>query len=479
MPRRAPPPPLTLHRQLAQDLAGSIERGLLRAGEKLPSVRATQRQRGVSQATVLQAYYQLEHRGYVESRPRSGYVVSTRWQQLPREPQASTPPKRSAPVQVSDLVFEILDGARHRSLLPLGSAFPSPLLFPLDKLGAALARSARRLDPWATVADLPPGSWELRRQIARRYLAAGVKVDVDDILITNGAMEALSLSLQAVTKPGDVVAIESPAFYAALQAIERLGLRAVEVPTDPREGVDLDALRGLLKKQRIRACWFMTTFQNPLGALMPAARKRELVELLAERAIPLIEDDVYAELYHGAQAPRPAKAYDRDGGVLHCGSFSKSLAPGYRIGWVAAGRHTQTVARLKLSTSLATSMPAQEALAEYLKGATFDTHLRRLRRSLREQKDRMRTAIAEHFPRGTRISDPQGGYFLWVELPRGGDALVLQQRAMQAGIGVSPGPMFSPDGARFRQALRLNCGHPWSAELEAGLVTLGRLAAAR
>jgi DNA-binding transcriptional MocR family regulator len=472
------PAAMTLHRDLMLDLAGSIERGLLRAGEKLPSVRAMQRQRGISQATVLHAYYQLEQRGYVESRPRSGYLVSTRWQALPpRETPAARTRKRSVPVKVSDLVFEILDGARHRSLLPLGSAFPSPLLFPLDKLGAALARSARQLDPWATVTDLPPGSWELRRHIARRYLAAGVKVDVDDILVTHGAMEALNLSLQAVTKPGDIVAIESPAFYAALQAIERLGLRAVEVPTDPRDGVDLDALRRILDTQKVHACWFMTTYQNPLGALMPAARKRELVALLAAREIPLVEDDVYAELYHGEQAPKPAKAYDRDGFVLHCGSFSKSLAPGYRIGWVAAGRYARSVERLKLTTSLATSVPAQVALAEYLKGATYDTHLRRLRRTLREQKNAMRAAIAEHFPRGTRVADPDGGYFLWVELPRGGDALALQRRAMQAGIGVSPGPMFSPDGTRFRHALRLNCGHPWTTELQTGIATLGRLAA--
>lgn len=470
---------MTLHRELMQQLAESIERGLLRVGEKLPSVRELQRQRGVSQATVLHAYYQLEHRGYIDSRPRSGYFVGTRWKQLPRAPQVSRPPARSVPVKVSDLVFDILDGTRRRDLLPLGSAFPSPLLFPLDKLGAALARSARRLDPWATVADLPPGSWELRRQIARRYLAAGVKVDVDDILVTNGAMEALNLGLQAVTKPGDVVAVESPAFYAALQAIERLGLRALEVPTDPREGIDLDALRKALQTRRVRACWLMTTFQNPLGALMPEARKRELVELLARHGVPLIEDDVYAELHHGEQSPRPAKAWDRDGLVLHCGSFSKSLAPGYRIGWVAAGRHAREVARLKLTTSLATSMPAQEALAEYLRGATYETHLRRLRRALKGQKDAMRAAIAEHFPRGTRIGDPAGGYFLWVELPRGFETLPLQQRAMQAGIGVSPGPMFSADGTRFRNALRLNCGHPWTAELEAGIATLGRIARAQ
>ncbi len=466
---------MSLHRQLAQDIASQIEGGVLRAGEKLPSVRALQRQRGVSQATVLQAYYQLEHRGLIESRPRSGYYVSTRWQQLPREPRPSQPSGRSTPVKVSELVFDILERTRHRSLLPLGSAFPSPLLFPHKALGTALARAARTLDPWASVADLPPGSWDLRRQIARRYLGAGVRVDVDDLIITNGAMEALNLSLQAVTRPGDVVVIESPAFYAALQTIERLGLRAVEVATDPRDGLDLDALRQALDKHPVRACWLMTTFQNPLGALMPEPQKKALVALLAAREIPLIEDDVYAELYYGDRAPRPAKAWDRDGGVLHCGSFSKSLAPGYRVGWVAAGRYTRQVTQLKISTSLATSIPAQEALATYLSGAGYEAHLRKLRRALQQQQQAMRAAVAEHFPRGTRISHPAGGYFLWVELPRGSDTLALQRRAFEQGIGLSPGPMFSALG-RYRTALRLNCGHPWSAELAAGIATLGRLA---
>ncbi|MEC9365139.1 MAG: PLP-dependent aminotransferase family protein [Pseudomonadota bacterium] len=465
---------MNLYERLADDIAQGIADGVLRAGERLPSVRELRRRRGVSAATVMQGYALLERRGLVEARPRSGYFVAT----------AAAPavagdagPAAAADVAVSDLVFAILGATRERRLLPFGSAFPSPLLFPLERLANSLARSARRLDPWASVADLPPGSAALRREIARRLLASGVTVAPDDLLITNGAMEALSLSLQAVTSPGDVVAIESPTFYAPLQAIERLGLRAVEVRTDPSSGIDADSLRAVLDAQPVRACWFMGNFHNPTGATVPEARRREVVQLLAERGIPLIEDDVYAELYFGRRPLRPFKSFDTLGEVLYCGSFSKCLAPGFRIGWVAAGRHAERVVRLKAMSSLATSVPSQEALADYLQRGGFEAHLRRLRRALRTQRDEMLQAIAAHFPAGTRATRADGGYFIWVELPGRVDALALHRRATAEGIGLSPGPMFSPRGG-YRHCIRLNYGHPWDDALRAGIARLGALARA-
>src|SRR5262249_20333066 len=263
---------------------------------------------------------------------------------------------------------------------------------------------------------LPPGSAELRRQISRRYLRFGIRVLPDEIVITNGALEALNLSLQSVTKPGDAVAVESPSFYACLQAIESLGLKAVEIRTDSREGVDLGALEQAIDSHRVRACWFMTTFQNPLGATMPDEKKRDLVRLLESRDVPLIEDDVYAELYFSARRPRAAKSFDDRGLVLHCGSFSKCLAPGYRLGWVAAGRFTRDVQRRKVMPSLATSIPVQDAIADLLQHETYDAHLKKLRRSLAAQRQSLLDTVRRHFP-GQRVTEPEGGYFAWLELP--------------------------------------------------------------
>jgi DNA-binding transcriptional MocR family regulator len=378
-------------------------------------------------------------------------------------------------VDVSELVFDLLDATRERRVLPFGSAFPSPLLFPLRTLSTSLARAVRTLDPWSTVADLPPGSAALRTEIARRYLLAGADVPPDGIVITNGAMEALNLALESVTRPGDVVVIESPAFYGALQAIERLGLRAVEARTDPVEGIDVDSLREVLDAHAVAACWFMSSFQNPLGATVPDARRPQIVELLASRGVPLIEDDVYAELYFGTRAPRPYKCFDRAGLVMHCGGFAKCLAPGWRVGWIAAGRQVRTVQRLKAMSSLATNIPAQEGLADYLRRGTYEGHLRRLRKRLASQQEEMLSAIARHFPRGTHATRAQGGYFTWVEMSTNVDALELHRRAAAEGIGLSPGPMFSPSRA-WRNCVRLNYGHPWDAELRAGISRLGTLA---
>ena len=337
----------------------------------------------------------------------------------------------------------------------------------------------RKLDPWNIVQSLPPGDERLRQQIALRYGVHGTAVDVEEIIITNGAMEALNLCLEAVTQPGDVVVVESPTFYAALQALERLNLQALEIATHPRDGIDLAALAEALQRQPpqqpVKACWLMPSFQNPLGSLMPEDKKRELVALLARHQIPLIEDDVYGELHFGPQRPPPAKAFDGEGLVMHCSSFSKSLAPGYRVGWVAAGRFATAVQRLKLMTTLSAATPSQQALSEYLAQGGYDRHLRALRRSLEQQQAIALAAVAQHFPRGTRVSRPEGGYFLWAELPQEVDALALHRQALAQGISLAPGQIFSAD-RRFAHCVRINYGHPAHDRLQPALECVGRLA---
>ncbi|MBH1963379.1 MAG: PLP-dependent aminotransferase family protein [Comamonadaceae bacterium] len=462
------------YEQLASDIAESIANGTLPLGARLPSVRQTCSSRGVSPSTVFQAYYLLEDRGLIQARPRSGYFVASSASTVP-EPESSRPSGEQQDVEVSELVFQVLEHMRDRDLAPLGSAFPDPSLFPLEKLAMAQSKAMRRLDPWRTVEHLSPGNPELRRQITLRYLATAFAIDSSELVITNGAMEALNLSLEVVTQPGDLVAVESPTFYGALQALERLNLRAIEVPTHPRTGVDVSALASILERHPVKACWFMPNFQNPLGSLMPDEAKQALVELITERQIPLIEDDVYGELYFGAHKPRPAKAWDTQGLVLHCSSFSKTVAPGYRIGWVAAGRFAATLARRKLMSSLAAAVPSQEALSRYLQQGGYDRHLRRLRLTLLGNRTAALRAIAKHFPPGTRASPPEGGYFLWIELPMNIDALALHRLALANQVSSAPGHLFSADH-RFSHHLRINFGQADASELEAALAVLGKLA---
>ena len=275
---------MSRYQALAEQTQQLIDDGILRAGDRLPSIRQACRTHDISPVTVMQAYYLLENRGLIEARPRSGYFVRARLGHKLSEPGMTQPESGSTRLQVSDFIFQILESVRDPLIVPLGSGFPCPRLYPLDKLGRFLAGSARKFAPQDTLTGLPPGHEELRRQLALRYLAQGAAVSPQEIVITSGAMEGLNLCLQAVTQPGDLIAVESPTFYAGLQASERLGLKVIEIPSHPREGVSLAALDDALRHYPVKACLFMLNFANPTGSCVPDARRRALVELLDQMA---------------------------------------------------------------------------------------------------------------------------------------------------------------------------------------------------
>ncbi|MBQ0744189.1 MAG: PLP-dependent aminotransferase family protein [Pseudomonas sp.] len=462
------------YERLADDIAGLIRNGILTPGERIPSIRHASTTYGVSPSTVFQAYYLLEDRGLIQARARSGYFVRALAGLPTPEPRLDLSAQETKDVDVSELVFSVLGSLKNPHTVPFGSAFPSPDLFPLARLARSMTQSLRKLSPHDIIADMTAGNPDLMRQIALRYMVSGVMLPMEELVITNGALEALNLSLQSVTQAGDLVAIESPAFYACLQVLERLELKAVEIPVHPRDGVDLNILRDRLASLPIKACWFMSSFQNPVGASLNESRKQELYKLLCEHQVPLIEDDVYAELYYGERPPKPIKSLDTQGLVMHCGSFSKSLAPGYRVGWVAGGRYAERIARLKLMTTISPSVPAQTAIADYLQHGNYDRHLRKLRYALEGQQEAMLASAARHFPEGTRVTRPAGGYFLWFEFPNNVDSLQLFKLALAQGISLAPGPIFSAS-QDFRHCARLNYGHPWGAECEQAMELLGRM----
>ncbi|TDA44624.1 PLP-dependent aminotransferase family protein [Burkholderia pyrrocinia] len=461
---------------LAQTIADAIRRGDLAAGARIPTVRAACRAYRVSPSTVFRAYYALESEGLIVARARSGYFVANLEDKHVRF--GHDPPRKPAAAQPGDddPLFRLLDSLKHEDIVPLGSAFASYSLFPMSSLWRYVASAARSMDRTTLLSGLPPGNDALRRQIALRYLNAGTALPMDEIIITTGALEALTLSLQALTRPGDIVAIERPAFYAVLQAVQRLHLKAVEIPVDPRTGLDLDALAEALDTHPVRACWFMTSFHNPTGATLTDERKHALIDLLASRGVPLIEDDVYGELHFGTTPTRPAKLYDNSGLVLHCGSFSKCLAPGFRIGWVAAGRYVRQIRQATGASAPAADVPAQMAISSYLSDGGYDRFLRKLRRNLAAHQAQMLAAVRAYFPDGTEVFAPRGGYFLWIELPPRVDAMHLFGDAMESGVSIAPGPIFSATGG-FRRYLRLNYGRPWTPAVERAMETIGTLAA--
>ena len=472
-----------LYEKVADRVAELIARGVLRPGDRVPSVRRLSRQEHVSVATVVQAYQQLEVRGLVEARPQSGHYV-----RLPRtrpsipEPRSARPSTTASRPSVGHLVAKVYGATRDPRIVNLGAAIPSPELLPTEKLQRILGSMAREVGGVGVSYDPPPGCPALRRQIARRAVDAGCAIPADEIVTTVGAMEALHVAMRATAKPGDTIAIESPAYYGLLQLIESLGIRALEIPGHPGSGMDLDALEVALDSQKIAAVIAIPSFANPLGSRMPDEAKKRMVSMLAAREIPLIEDDIYGDLPFPGMAPpgeedrpKPAKAWDRDGLVIYCSSFSKTIAPGYRVGYVAGGRYRDAIEALKFAQTVATPTLPQLAIAEFIEGGGYDHHLRTLRRRLAMQVAQVREAMVSFFPEGTRVTSPTGGFVLWVELPGNVSSIDLHSRALAEGVSIAPGPIFSAK-PRFSSYLRISCGQPWSTRVERALATVGGIA---
>lgn len=463
-----------LYLKIARLIEDQIRDGALRPGDRIPSIRSLSRKREVSISTVLQSYYWLESRGYVEARSKSGFRVRVPFSELVPEPRFRTSDPAPTKVGGGELLAEILRAVGDPAKAPLGAALPGPSLVPYQKLNHIVRRISQREPLHSSYYQFPPGSESLRRQIARRSLESGCSFSPQDIIITCGAMEALNLCLRAVAKPGQVVAIESPTYFGMLQAIESLGMSALEVPTHPRFGMDLDVLERSIKKHRIKACIVMTNCHNPLGYVLGDDRKKALVDLTAKYRVPLIEDDLYGDLAFNLGRPKVAKAFDREGLVLLCSSYSKVLAPGFRVGWVEAGRFGEEVKRLKWLSTIATASLPQLVIADFLETGGYDRYLRRLRIAFSEQVQSVSKAIAKYFPPGTRLTRPWGGYLLWVELPRGVSALKLFRQALAQNITILPGQVCSASG-RFQRYVRISCGYPWSDEIDRALLTVGRL----
>lgn len=460
----------TLYEEVANRIRILIQEGTLRPGDRVPSVRKLHQQFSVSISTVLEAYRLLEDQGWLEARPQSGYFVKRLT--TPIEPTSSVP-KQDFPVEVS-LAFRVSSEMRDPNNIGLGRAVPGLELLPIASLNRITSRIIREQPTALHSYNAPNGSEVLRHEVARRAIESGCSLSPDDLVITNGATEAIYLALRAVTQPGDVIAIESPTYYGFLEILESLHLRALELPTDPKAGVSLEHLESALKLRRIAACLIVSNFSNPLGSCMSDLKKQQLLALLNHYDVPLIEDDIYGDLSFSNIRPKAIKAFDTEDRVLYCASVSKTLSPGLRVGWCAPGRYQVKFEQLKMAMNWTTAIVPQLTATAFLSNGGYDRHLRQIRRSYQTQMSRMTQAICDEFPDETKVTQPSGGQVLWVELLIEFDAMTLYKAALQHRISVAPGVMFSPTGA-YRNCLRLNCGLSWSAEIAIAMQTLGRL----
>jgi DNA-binding transcriptional MocR family regulator len=463
------------YEQLAEFIIGMIDNGALTPGARVPSVRTVSEQHRISISTALKTYHLLEDRGILVARPQSGFFVAATGRGALALPSTSRPRARASTVSIFGAVAALLEHASNSALVPLGCAVPDAAVLQSKRLDLALARAARQHGTRYNVYCPPLGEPNLRREIAKRAMRVGHALSPDDVLITNGCTEALTLALTAIAKPGDTIAVESPTYFGLLHTLEVLGLKALELPTAPTRGVNVAALARLLDTEQVAACLLSSNFNNPLGSAMAEADKRALLALLARHAVPLIEDDVYGDIHFGRERPKPFIALDGGANTIYCSSFSKTLAPGYRIGWIVAGAYAQRVIERKLAFSLCGPVLPQVALADFLASGAYDAHLRRIRRIFEENLARMTRTIEASFPADTKVSRPAGGFMLWLELPRRFDSRLLFDEALAQGICFAPGDIFSAS-RRFRNCLRLSVGSGWSDRVENGIRHLGRLA---
>ena len=463
-----------LYLQLADGMEKMIADEILRIGDKLPSVRVLSEEYGISMGTAFQAYYHLEGRGLIESRPKSGYYVRFNHHRFPELPNVIQPDSLSHDVSVKEMIGSIYSDIAASNVINFALAVPHPSLLPTAKINKSVVHALRNTKNHCINYEDTQGNVDLRKEVAKLSFNWGGKINPDEVIITSGCLEAIMICLKAVTKFGDTVAVECPTYFGIYQSIESLGLKVVEISSDPTTGVELDSLQKAIKKYSIKACVFIPNFNNPLGSCMPDENKKKLVEIVTKHNIPLIEDDIYGELYFGKNRPKTCKYYDTKGMVMYCSSLSKSLTPGYRIGWILPGKFFEEVKQLKRIQNISSPTLTQAAMAHYLKNGRYEYHLKTLRKALHTQSLRYVQAIIKYFPKDTKVSRPHGGFILWLQLNKKVDAFKLRTEAMKHNISVMPGKIFSAS-CNFTNCLRISFGQPWNNDVEHGLLTLGKL----
>jgi DNA-binding transcriptional MocR family regulator len=463
-----------LYLQVAIGIEKMIADDVLKIGDKLPSVRMLSEEYGISMGTAFQAYYHLEGKGLIESRPKSGYYVRFNHRRFPEMPKQMRPEPISHDVSVKEMISSIYMDIAAPDVINFALAVPDISLLPAAKLNKSVVHALRDTKDHCINYEHTQGNLELRKQIAKLAFNWGGKVQPEEVIVTTGCLEAITICLRAVTNPGDTVAVECPTYFGIYQAAETLGLKVVEVTSCSVNGIELDCLEKAIENYSIKACIVVPNFNNPLGSCMPDENKKKLVDIITKHNIPLIEDDIYGEMYFGKSRPKTCKYFDRKGLVMHCSSLSKSLAPGYRIGWTIPGKFFDEARQIKRGLNITSASLTQAATAHFLKTGRYEYHLKNLRKALHTQCLRYMQAIIEYFPADTKISRPHGGFVLWLQLNKKINSFKLRAEAMKHKISIVPGRIFSAN-CDYSHFIRISFGKPWSEDVDYGLMMLGKL----
>lgn len=465
-----------IYERIATVIEQQILKGILKVGEKIPSLRTICREYGVSQSTALQAYYLLESKALIEARPKSGYFVCNSSKKILDVPIVSNPSNHRFEGTIDTLVSRVYDNIGiNEKCIPLSLGMPANELLPIAKLNKGLVQAMRQKEGSGIPLEHPQGNEKLRKQIARWAFAMEANLNPDNIITSSGCLNAISYCLMALTEPGDTIILESPVSFGMIQVAQSLRLNIIELPCHAETGIDLNILENTLNKTPVKLILLITNFSNPLGSCMPDEHKKSLVALLEKHQVPLIENDINGDVYFGNQHPKSCKTFDKTGLVLWCGSVSKSLAPGYRVGWVEPGRFKEQVLKKKLYHAISSTGITEEAIAIFLENGRYEAHLRKLRNTVYLSYLQYIKTIHEFFPEGTKASRPRGGFVLWLELDKAIDTVELYERAISQRVSIAPGKMFTLRN-QFNNCLRLNFGLNWNDQTAHALITLGKLA---
>jgi len=467
---------MNLYQDLAQKLAAQIKNRSLLLGERIPGTRRLATKYRVSINTVLQAQSLLENWGMIQAKPRSGYFVCWRSEESStNKPQVTAFKPAPKLVKNQQLVLDLVQNTEDKSLVQFGAALPDAIFFPVKKLQRCATQIIRKHEELYSHYSFPPGDIELRKEISKRMRGKNCSVEAGDLVITSGCHEAILLALKAVTQAGDIVALESPTYYGLLQIIDSLQLKALEIPSSAQSGMDQNALEEACRKWKIKACVIVSNFSNPLGSSASLEEKKSLLKVLQKNNIPLVEDNIYGDLAFDGFQPSTFKSIDTQGNVLYCNSCSKTVSPGLRVGWIAPGRFIEKVTYLKFAQSLASPVIDQKILCHYFKEGNYDQHIRTVQTLLAAQVFKIREEILEHFPTGTSVNSPEGGFVLWITMTKGFDSMAFYEEALEHQVSIAPGALFTA-GNKYKNCFRINCALAWTNKAKQGIKILGKIA---
>lgn len=460
-----------LYNKIAEGLKQQIRDGVLTPGQKLPSVRKLSKEKQVSINTVLQAYLELEKFGLVVSKPQSGFYVSYSFKNS-MLPATSNPISEIAEDSVSH-IFSTIYNNNTKAKIVLSSGQIAGELLPVTSLTRELVKAARTL-PFGGLQYERNNNEKLQRQIALKSTIWGGSFKMHNVILTSGCMHAIALCLRALLKRGDTVAVESPVHFGIINLIRNMGLNLIELPTDPVAGLDLTVLQKAVISKKIQLLIVMGNYSNPFGTCMPNEKKKELVRIMSEQNVPVIENDIYGDIHFDSHMPEFCKSYDESGIVIWCGSASKTLAGGYKTGWMEAGKFKDRILNSEPYLPTANNPIAQEAIANFMESKGYDRFKRKLNQALYQNSYFFHKAINDYFPEEIKITHPTGGIHLWVELPQHVNCLEFYNHAMSRRISIRPGRIYTSQD-QFNNAITLSYGVLWDAGIEKALKVLGNI----